>query len=390
MTDPMRSGIVSTATVLLALTAVLLGACAQRSPAPDPADRAVNAGIGEPPLLSARVAQPVQLRQGHPQRYVVQPGDTLWGIASRFLHSPWRWQEIWQQNPAIGNPHLIYPGDVLELYYEGDAPRLRLTRATAQEATTTTTAGERPIVKLSPQIRVEPLSQPIPTVARDAIQAFTSKSRVVSSKVWEVQPYIIGAETDRIHYFNGDRIYVRGGDFLDRPVYQVFRPGETYTDPRTGATLGFQLQYLADAALEDANSDPTVLRLISTESGVRVGDRLFVPDNDDVVFQFLPRPAPADMEGQILATLTGGFLVGRNQSVVLNLGAVDGLEPGHVLVTTNEGQVVTDPVTGEPVLLPTERSGVLMVYEVFDQVSYGLVMEASRTIRLNDTARSPL
>ncbi|MEM6576487.1 MAG: LysM peptidoglycan-binding domain-containing protein, partial [Pseudomonadota bacterium] len=49
-------------------------------------------------LLCASAAAQVELRDDHPDRYVVVKGDTLWDISDRFLKKPWLWPEIWQVN----------------------------------------------------------------------------------------------------------------------------------------------------------------------------------------------------------------------------------------------------------------------------------------------------
>ncbi|HET7842742.1 MAG TPA: LysM domain-containing protein, partial [Xanthomonadales bacterium] len=52
-------------------------------------------------LSVAVFAADSDLRNDHPDTYVVQKGDTLWDIAGRFLNHPWLWPEIWQANPQV-------------------------------------------------------------------------------------------------------------------------------------------------------------------------------------------------------------------------------------------------------------------------------------------------
>jgi hypothetical protein len=90
----------------------------------------------------------------------------LWDIAARFLQKPWLWPEIWQANPQIANPHLIYPGDVLSLAY--------LDRVTV---------AARPGPRQEAPIDAIPLAQ---------VEPFLKQLSVVDSI--EQLPYVVGLE----------------------------------------------------------------------------------------------------------------------------------------------------------------------------------------------------
>ena len=52
---------------------------------------------------------------GQSPDYTIKKGDCLWFLAFQFLGNPFRWPQIWQLNPYIKNPDLIYPGDILKI-----------------------------------------------------------------------------------------------------------------------------------------------------------------------------------------------------------------------------------------------------------------------------------
>lgn len=357
---------------------VVLAGCAQTTPTAGE----VTVGATPPPEIQTperAAAPPVQLRRGHPTRYTVVPGDTLWDISARFLRDPWRWPEVWRGNPDIRNPDLIYPGDELELYLEGGEPRVRLVALPP---------GQRPTVRLSPQIRVEEVRRPIPTVPYDAIAPFLKRGLVVTRGEWQSAPYVLAAGNGRIQAGTLDTFYARGAIF-DSPAYGVFRTGTEYTRDRQ--SLGFYMEFVGDARADTPHDDPATFTLVLAEQEAVAGDRLFRAEDvvEEERFQFRLRPAPAGTDGAIIDVLNGEFLIGRYQSVVLDHGFVDGLEAGQVVEVLNRGHHATDPVTGERVRLPDERAGLIMVYKVFDYVSFGVVLEARRPIRPGDRVVHP-
>ncbi|HSW34521.1 MAG TPA: LysM peptidoglycan-binding domain-containing protein, partial [Steroidobacteraceae bacterium] len=137
-------------------------------------------GAGTPQPAFAQVSgtsMSVPLAADAPDRYVVKRGDTLWDIAGVFLRDPWFWPEIWYVNPAISNPHLIFPGDVLNLVYVDGKPRLTLER------------GET--VRLSPQMRSEPLSSAIRAIPYDLLMDFVRRPQLLDRETARRQPHVV-------------------------------------------------------------------------------------------------------------------------------------------------------------------------------------------------------
>lgn len=327
-------------------------------------------------MLSASVlADDVVLKTTHPDRYVVVKGDTLWDISDRFLVDPWRWPDIWEVNQQIENPHLIYPGDLLELMYVDGKPRLLLHR------------GSRDL-KLSPQVRATPIGDAIPTIPIDAIKQFLTKPRVVGEDELEKAPYVVGIADEHIVGGAGNRIYVRSIEEDGGNGYTVFRPGDAYKDGQTGEVLGYEALYLADTALERAG-DPATLLLTKTSQEVSIGDRLLPIGEESIVQNFMPHTAKESIEGRIISVFGGVSQIGQYQVIVIDRGIDDGVEVGHVFDVLQRGKTIRDVVKSGTVTLPNEKAGLMMVFRTFDRVSFALVMKATRAIHLQDIVKSP-
>jgi hypothetical protein len=318
------------------------------------------------------------MRPNHPQRYVVGPEDTLLDVAGRFLEEPWRWPEVWRPTSGDENTNLLYPGEVIEFYTENGQPRLRPASAVAT-------------IKLSPRVRVEPLAQPIPTVPRSAVEGFLKKSIVVDKADWKNAPVIVGNFDDRVLLPPGDQIYVYATGFrdFDQRHYQVFRFDKEYRDPATGQSLGFGGLYVGEAILEQ-EGNPAVLALAETHLEGRAGDHLFPLPYDEVEhYHFLPQAAPPDTTGRIIALLGDHVLASQYQSVIVNLGENDGVEPGYVLNIYATARNTTTPMLRTVAQSPEHEIGTLMLYKVYEGVSYGLVITMEDSIRVSDRVAAP-
>jgi hypothetical protein len=323
-------------------------------------------------------AENIILRSDTPDHHVVVPGDTLWGIASKFLKDPWRWPEIWGLNrEQVKNPHGIYPGDIVILEKTPRGSRLRLADDEAGIRT----------VKLSPKIRTEQSSSAaIPSIPAAAIEPFLSQPLVIEKDGLDEAPYILGSSESRVVLSTGNTAYVSGMPADKGLTWQIFRPGKALKDPdKKDQILGYEATYLGNARA-DAFADVSTITITRASEEILKGDRL-VPAPDTIFNNYAPHAPDFAVNGRIISVYGGVTEIGRGAIVALNKGGLDGLEMGHVLAIYRKSQAKS--LKGQVVQLPDERTGLVFVFRVFDKISYALVVQSTHSIKILDAVKTP-
>jgi hypothetical protein len=312
-----------------------------------------------------------------PERYVVQKGDTLWDISSKFLTDPWYWPEIWHINPQVANPHLIYPGDELALTWIDGRPQVTIARGGP--------------VRLSPRVREHPLSESINAIPYERIAAFMQRPAVLTRDQVENAPYVAHARDHRLISSVGNDIYARrltDGEVGNR--YNVYHVGDELRDPDDGDLLGYQGLFTGEADLNRAG-DPATLRLRDSARETLEGDILLASEADPKM-AFIPRIPDTRVDGTIMSVIDERTVVADYDVVIINRGTKHGLAPGHVLEVWEAGEEVRDVTPNREsttVQLPDERNGLAMVFKAYDRMSYGLMWRSDREVHVGDAVRSP-
>ncbi|MET0617376.1 MAG: LysM peptidoglycan-binding domain-containing protein [Luteibacter sp.] len=369
-------------------------------------------------ITVAVYAAAAQMRPDHPDTYTVRKGDTLWDISARFLSKPWLWPEIWQANPQVRNPHLIYPGDVLNLSMTGDGPRLGM----------------------QPRVREE--GEPVSAIPLSELRMFLKEMRVMDADEVERLPYLVGFEEAHLRATPGNKIYARdlasaqvgqrwaivrptnrfrdhggspgGRDMLNNPGHGSFVADELDSDASMapspwredsrhdthngkGDDRGVEVSVIGTAEVIATSDDVTSLVLVDSTLEVRKGDRLTQIDDkpyDASFYPHAPKGMPAD--GRVIGVADGNY-AGSRQVVSISAGSADGVDNGTTFTVMAQGETIADEVSGNynrrdtsrKVKLPDEFAGHLMVFRTFDHVSYALVMDALRPMKKGEKLAMP-
>ncbi len=321
-----------------------------------------------------------------PKSYVVQRGDTLWGLANKFLKDPWLWPEIWYVNPEVSNPHRIYPGDTLRLAVGKDGKEQVQVVRTAGSAT-----------RLEPMLRTTELEAPIANIPYSTIAAFLSRPGVLSKQQVEAAPYVLALRDRHLIAGSENEIYVRKlGNAAVGERFNVMHVGDKLHDPDGGKMLGYLANYAGTAVVTRAGNPASAL-ITDSEREIVAGDVL-VPETGGRVADIVPHVPAGEVHARVVSVVNGVLLAGQYQVIAINRGSQQGIEPGHVLRVNESGDQVRDrcaTVTGlgtctaHKVNLPLESAGTVLMFRIFDHLSYGLIVAETNPIANGDQVIRP-
>jgi hypothetical protein len=336
--------------------------------------RIISALILAVTAACAFAAEPVRLVDNPPDRHIVVPGDTLWGISGKFLKEPWRWPEVWRMNrDQIKNPHLIYPGDIVLLDDFRGGPRLRVAKP----------------MKLQPKVYSSAVPQEIPSIPSNVIAPFISKPLIIEPGEDAKTPVIVATQEDRVYIGNGDTGFVSGIPDIKIIDWHVYRPGKPLHDPDTLEVIGHEAYFLGSARLLQPG-EPAVIRVTQAKEEIGRGDRL-VPAPPANLITYAPHRPDQPVNAKVMSIYGGVNEGGKHSVISINRGRNAELEVGHVLALfrnrvsqgydENNRRVTTS--------IPEERYALAFVFRVFDRVAYALVVETSRPVIVGDAAKNP-
>jgi hypothetical protein len=302
--------------------------------------------------------------------YTVKKGDTLWDISEMFWDDPFKWPELWELNPFIMNPHLIYPDETLNM-------TLRIRKPQTPRVETET------IIQAKNEDVTTPKPPKLLYSRDDAHGAFVSQDMIRETGV------ILDAEEGQVLMGERDKVYVKFSPSRTTKVGDKFTiiddKGEII-HPRTGEIIGHKVNILGSLKISKKGNGLYEAIIVQSNKEILKGAQLmdFIEPTKEVVL----KKAETPVDGLILFTPEDKELIGTLDTVVIDAGDNDGLEAGHVLYIFREGKEIPDLNSGLTLYTPMRKLGTMVIVETQDNTSTALITMSKSTILKGDMVKS--
>ncbi len=326
-------------------------------------------GFSQISQVMAQEATPSAKADQETYIHVVVKGDTLWDICEGLYGNPWVWPKVWQLNPHITNPHWIYPGTELLVYYE--IPKGFETVTAIEEAA--------PKPELEPEVTPTPRPPPPPLPPKAPTLTFSEIDQV--GFITPFRPkgdgVILGEQRQRKLIGAADKIYLQFQKSAETEMgdrFFVFTTSEIIKHPVTNKEVGYLNTILGVVEVTEVSAEFAKASVISSYESISPGDKLmpYKKRSGEITLEAGAEP----IEGNIILSKGDTFIIGDRQIVFIDLGEADDIKAGNRFEVFREPKA-EGPFSSEvKLVLSAEPIGELLVLAVEQETAAALVTRA--------------
>ena len=307
--------------------------------------------------------------------YVIQKGDTLWGLSGKFLNNPRYWPNLWSKNPQVTNPHFIYPGQTVR-FADG---KLEVVVAPAEAGGQKASAG--PLVK---DAEAE--------IAEEKTFTVRGNEGWLMEKELAPSGRLIAGQHGRLVLGEDDTVFTdigtrHGG--RDGSKYTILRKSKEVKHPVTGDELGYRVYPLGTVQLTQVTELNSRGIINSSFKEVEPGD-LLVPFEPVKRRSVALKMTAKLLHGVIAESAAGNNSIAAGDVVYLDLGTSQGAEPGNLLYVIRKVEIekmLVDRYVGQ---LPSEVVGAVVIVESGKNTSTAIVVKSIDAIfKGNEVVSAP-
>lgn len=321
-------------------------------------------------------------------QYIVKEGDTLWDISNKFLHDPWKWAELWKENPSIENPNLIYPKDIINIINSNDESHITLNRNST--LTEYTLDENMQYVKKAPSIKEESLSDAIPLLKYDRIQKYMSDNFIVDADDLNNKGYVIKNPEGNLISGTNDDVFVYFDNLRSGQIFTIYNNVKEYKDG--DKVLGQEVNKVGEGIITAvSNENVGLMKILSTKTGIKANYNILLKEKIETPNYFPSKPAN-NIVGRIISIGDNVNSVGLYDSILINKGSHSNLQVGNLLEIKSKEEIINNPDPKRPdetITLPNKVLGLVMIYKVYENLSYGVIVKSTTPIKKDLLVKTP-
>jgi LysM repeat protein len=299
------------------------------------------------------------------QIYTIKKGDTLWDLSKKFIDDPYYWPNIWSKNPEITNPHLIFPGQKIQIL-DG---KVKIIPA-YPEADKATEVG-------TDNRQITP-----PTLNTETDELITIKSTGSGDGfiLTDEKPLgiLVDSVDNRILLTKNDVVFLKMHDLANVTVgdtYGIFERGEKIKDPQTKKPIGTMMYNLGFLQITEINGETVIAKIGNVFREIARGAELFdfIPQRKEITLQ----RGTTDKGGYIIAARDEKGTFSTNDIVFINLGSDDGLVSGNLFYISRPRQVSDEVIkSAGDIQLPDAVLGAAVTIETKAKTASAIIIKS--------------